>query len=109
MSHIYNSLPHIEETSHLLPTLQASTVLPELKSLLIQYGLDPQFGIVFIHRHFTLSESEQVVGPPGPATVVSSIFTHGQPNSDVITEYNLRLPEEFSVVGRSRTPKTVKY
>jgi hypothetical protein len=97
MSHIYNSLPYIEETSHLLPSLQDS-VLPEARSLLQQYNLSPLFGVVLLHRHFTLSDQEQVVDLPGPGTIVSSIFAAGHPNEQVIQEYNLRLPEEYTIV-----------
>jgi hypothetical protein len=98
MSRIYNSLPRIEEAAQLLPALQTS-VLPELKSLLVDYQLDPQFGIVFVHRHFSLDEDkEQVVDLNGPDTVVSSVFRNGRPDKQIVDEFRLDLPDKFSVV-----------
>jgi hypothetical protein len=98
MSHIYNTLPHINEAAKRLPSLQSS-VLPELKALLAAYHIEAQFGIVFVHRHFTLQqEEEQVVDLTGPGTVVSSVFQNGRPDDQVVEEYHLRVPDDFTLV-----------
>jgi hypothetical protein len=56
--------------------------LPELKSLLINYQLDPQFGkVVFFHRYFSLKEDkERLFDPNRPDAVVSSVSEDGRPN-----------------------------
>jgi hypothetical protein len=97
MSPIYNSLPHINEAAKRLPYLQSS-VLTELKALLVDHQVEAQFGIVFVHRHFTLQEVEQVVDLTGPGTVVSSVFHNGQPDSKVVEEYHLQVPDHFAVI-----------
>jgi hypothetical protein len=98
MSHIYNSLPHINEAAKRLPSLQSS-VLPELKALLVEYQVEPLFGIVFIHRHFELEgDDEQVVDLTGPKTVVSSVFQNGRPDTRVVEEYGLDVPDSYSIV-----------
>ena len=98
MSHIYNNIPLIEEAAVLLSTLQAF-VVPQLKTLLNKYRLESDFGIVLVHRHFALkSAEEQVVDVNGPGTLVSSVFSHGRPDSQVIHDYNLDIPSPFSIV-----------
>ena len=98
MAHIYNSIPLIEEAAVALSTLQAF-VVPQLKTLLNQYHLGSDFGIVLVHRHFDLkSAEEQVVDMNGPGTLVSSVFSHGRPDSQVVHEYNLDMPSPFAIV-----------
>ena len=95
---IYNTIPRVEEASKSLAELQAS-VLPELRALLVKYKLQSSFGIVLVHRHFDLiNAEEQVVDLSGPDTVVSSVFTSGQPNAQVVDEYKLDVPDPFAVV-----------
>lgn len=98
MRSIYNSIPHIHEAVKHLTVLQSS-VLPELKLLLAAFGLESQLGIVLVHRHFDLNgPEEQVVELKGPGTLVSSVFKNGQPDTKIIAEYNLDIPESFAVV-----------
>jgi hypothetical protein len=98
MSHIYNTLPHINEAAKRLRSLESS-VLPELKALLVEYQVEAQFGIVFIHRHFELKgDDEQVVDLTGPETVVSSVFQNGHPDTRVVEEYGLDVPDSYSIV-----------
>ena len=98
MAHIYNRIPHIEEAARSLPVLQSS-VLPELNNLLADYELESRFGVVLVHRHFDLTDSqEQVVDLKGPGTIVSSVFKNGQPDSQVVNEYELDLPELYAIV-----------
>jgi hypothetical protein len=98
MSHIYNSIPLIEEAALPLSTLQAF-VVPQLKTLLNKHRLESDFGIVLVHRHFNLkSADEQVVDINGPGTLVSSVFSHGRPDSQVVHDYNLDIPSPFAIV-----------
>jgi len=98
MAHIYNSIPHIEEAARSLPVLESS-VLPQLNSLLTNYELESKFGVVLVHRHFDLVDSEeQVVDLKGPGTVVSSVFKNGRPDSQIVNEYSLELPEVYTIV-----------
>lgn len=98
MSHIYNTLPHINEAAKRLRSLESS-VLPELKALLVEYQVEAQFGIVFIHRHFELKgDEEQVVDLTGHETVVSSVFQNGRPDIRVVEEYGLDVPDSYSIV-----------
>jgi len=98
MAHIYNTIPHIEEAVTSLPILQ-SAVLPQLNNLLAHYELGSTFGVVLVHRHFDLVDSgEQVVDLKGPGTIVSSVFKDGQPDSQIVSEYELEVPEEYTIV-----------
>jgi hypothetical protein len=98
MAHIYNSIPHIEEAARCLPDLQSS-VLPQLNNLLTNYDLESKFGVVLVHRHFDLVDAEeQVVDLKGPGTIVSSVFKNGQPDSQIVNEYALEVPEVYTIV-----------
>lgn len=98
MSHIYNRIPLIEEAALSLSALQIF-VLPQLKSLLVKYHLEFDFGIVLVHRHFNLNNvEEQVVDVKGPGTLVSSVFSRGRPDPEIVRDYNLEVPDPFAVV-----------
>ena len=98
MSHFYNSIPLIEDAALSLSVLQ-TFVLPQLKALLIKYHLEIEFGIVLVHRHFSLNDShEQVVDVTGPGIVVSSVFSHGLPDPEIVRDYGLEIPNPFTVV-----------
>lgn len=98
MAHIYNSIPYIQEAVTSLPVLQ-SAVLPLLNTLLAHYELASKFGVVLVHRHFDLVDSgEQVVDLKGPGTIVSSVFKNGQPDSQIVMEYALQVPDVYTIV-----------
>ena len=98
MAHIYNSIPYIQEAMTSLPVLQ-SAVLPLLNTLLAHYELASKFGVVLVHRHFDLIDSgEQVVDLKGPGTIVSSVFKNGQPDSQIVMEYALQVPDVYTIV-----------
>jgi len=98
MAHIYNNIPYIEDAARSLPVLELS-VLPQLNNLLTCYELDSKFGVVLVHRHFDLVDAEEkVVDLKGPGTVVSSVFKNGRPDSQIVNEYSLELPEVYTIV-----------
>lgn len=98
---IYNTLPLMDPTSPLLPLQHSPSVLKALHSLLQRYNLHTHFGIVLLHRHFTLSgPEEKLVDIPGPGIIVSTVFTHGKPDPDILRDYKLPqwVPREYEVV-----------
>jgi hypothetical protein len=99
MSHVYNNIPLIEDAALSLSLLQ-TFVLPQLKALLIEHHLEIEFGIVLVHRHFSLNDShEQVVDVRGPGILVSSVFSHGLPDPEIVRDYDLEIPNPFAVVA----------
>jgi hypothetical protein len=94
MPNIYNSLPDIASAAQALDCLEQG-FLSELSLLLIKYDLQSRFGISLVHRHFELNDDEeQLVELSG----ISSVFKNGVPDSTILHEFNLHLPDSSMIV-----------
>src|SRR5438309_323497 len=101
MASLYNSLPNIAQASAPFRDVDCS-VLWDLSTLLVKYGLTLDFGICLIHKHFDfLNDDELVADIPDKTgeSTVSSVFKDLQPDGDIVAKYNLQVPCCPQVVG----------
>jgi len=102
MSLIYNGLPSgIDQATKLLTAVDLTRLLSELSQLLIYHRLNAYFGIVLVHRHFILSENEQMVAVKDGENMVTSVFKNGLPDRQVFTQFNLSVPSVLTIVASS--------
>jgi hypothetical protein len=95
----YNSLPHIQEASKALNDLD-DDYLSLIDQILIKYDLQSSLGITLVHRHFLLEDDEQLIELKCSQSddVVSSVFKNGVPDDQVLSGYNLLIPQYPTIV-----------
>ena len=95
----YNSLPPVEEASKALNEV-GYDYLSILGQLLIKYGVQSRLGISLVHRHFRLEDDEQLtrVRVRQSDEVISTVFKNGIPDSQIVKDYDLLIPESSKLV-----------
>lgn len=95
----YNSLSNIKEASKALTEFDEDC-LSILGGILIKHDLHSYLGISLVHRHFSLEEGEQLIGLRSfqGNDIVSSVFKNGNPDSCVLNDYNLVIPQCATIV-----------
>ena len=74
-------------------------MVPDLAKLLADYGLHDRFNIWLAHRHFLLSnENDRIVELQGQNISVSSVFTEGAPDSEILNNFDLSIPADPAIV-----------
>jgi hypothetical protein len=95
----YNSLSNIRDASKVLYECDEDW-LAVLGPILIRHNLHPYFGISLVHRHFSLEEGEQLIElrTSQGDDIISSVFKNGVPDSHVLNDYNLLVPQRATIV-----------
>jgi hypothetical protein len=87
LAQVYNSLGDVYEAAKLVGAKPEA--LDALAKLLVAYGLDDMYNIRLNHKHFDITEDEQVVGFAGYDMLVSVVYKNGELPLDVLGQTNV--------------------
>ncbi|KAM0344669.1 hypothetical protein ACHAPU_007264, partial [Fusarium lateritium] len=73
---IYNNLGDVYEASKMVAS--RPHVLLALAKLLVEHGLDKMYDIRLNHKHFDITDNEQVVSFTGRDLTLSAVCTNGK-------------------------------
>jgi hypothetical protein len=90
---VYNNLLEIDDCLPHVPDIEEQ-VIPGMIDLLKTYGLCEKVGISLVHKHWDLAnDDEKVVDLENDSHSVSSVFSNGKADRQVLQPWNLLIPE----------------